>query len=257
MPTVLVEGLPIYYVRRSHGRPLLFIHGSGADHTLWGVQLHRLKMFQVSALDLNGHGQSPLRPSEDALGSYVADTVAVLNELGPQAPFLAGHSLGGAVALSIALQHPEKIGALILIGTGAKLRVLPELLQTIQTDFKAAVDLVVQMAFSISAPTKFRTQAREQMLRNGPEALYRDFSGCDGFDVMARLGEISVPTLVICGREDRMTPVKYAEFLRDHIPNAQLQVIDGAGHMVMREAAEPVNQVIKAFKASIAKSPAS
>jgi pimeloyl-ACP methyl ester carboxylesterase len=254
MANVLVEGIPIYYVRRSHGRPLLFVHGSGADHTVWGVQLRRLKMFQVSALDLNGHGQSPLRSGEDVLATYIADTVAVLNELGPPA-FLAGHSLGGAVALSVALQFPEKIGALVLIGTGAKLRVLPEILQTIKSDFKSAVDLVVQMAFSGSAPEKFHTQARDQMLRNGPDALYRDFSGCDGFDVMARLGEINKPTLIICGREDRMTPVKYAEFLRDHIPNAQLQIIEGAGHMVMREAAEPVNQLIKAFKASISKSP--
>lgn len=254
MANVLVEASPIYYVRRSRGRPLLFVHGAGADHTVWGVQLRRLKMFQVSALDLNGHGQSPLRPSRDALAGYVADTVAVLNVLGPKA-LLAGHSLGGAVALSVALQDPAKIGGLVLIGTGAKLRVLPEVLQTVQSGFKAAVDLVTQMAFSPLAPEKFRIQARDQMLRNGPEALYRDFSACDRFDVMARLGEITVPTLIICGREDRMTPVKYAEFLRDHIPNAQLQIIEGAGHMVMREAAEQVNQLIKAFKISISKIP--
>jgi len=247
MPNVLIEGSPIHYVRIGNGHPLLFIHGSGCDHTLWGAQLQGLKAdFSVGALDLNGHGQSPLRSSEDALAGYVADTLAVLNELGSQA-LLAGHSLGGAVALSVALQHPEKIGGLILIGTGAKLRVLPEVLRTIQTDFEAAVDLIVQMAFSASAPETLRDQARAQMRRNGPEALYRDFASCDRFNVMEGLGDISVPTLIICGKEDRLTPIKYSEYLRDHIPNARLQIVEGAGHMVMREAADSVHRLLKAF----------
>ena len=246
MPKVLVENSPVYYAQLGRGRPLLFVHGSGADHTLWGGQLQGLKgQFSVGALDLNGHGQSPPRPGDD-LTSYVADVAGVLADLGDQT-VLAGHSLGSAVALSVALEHPELIGGLILIGAGARLRVLPELLQAIADDFPAAVDSIVKLAFSAAAREPERRQARDQMLRNGQAALYRDFSACDRFNLMAQLERIKVPTLIICGREDRLTPVKYAEYLRDHLPDAQLHIIEKAGHMVMLEAAEPLNRLIASF----------
>jgi pimeloyl-ACP methyl ester carboxylesterase len=252
MPTVRVDDSEVYHAQAGEGPSLLFIHGSGGDHTLWGHQLSALRdRFTVAALDLNGHGRSPWREgANNALKLYTQDVLAVLNALAQETGegvVLLGHSLGGAVALSVALQHPSNLRALGLIGTGAKLRVHPDILHLIDEDFEKAVDFILQWAFAPNPPAKLYERAKEQMLRNGQRALRRDFHACNAFDVMNRLGEIAVPTLVTVGREDRLTPVKYSEYLQQHIPGAILEVIEGAGHMVMLERPEALNDVIRRF----------
>lgn len=250
MPTVQTDGSEVYYARAGEGPPLLFVHGSGADHTLWGRQLDSLvDEYTVAALDLNGHGRSPVRDGEgDGLCTYTRDVLAVLDALGQPAVVL-GHSLGGAVALSVALERPAtlRLRALGLIGTGAKLRVHPDILRLIDEDFEGAVDLILGWAFAPNPPAEFYRRAKEQMLRNGQAALRRDFRTCDAFDVMDRLEAIEVPALVAVGREDKLTPVKYAEYLRDHISGATLEVVEGAGHMVMLERPEALDAAIRRF----------
>ncbi len=247
MPKIEVEGKELYFALSGRGgQDILFIHGSGGDHTLWSLQVKGLREgFSVAALDLNGHGRSAYREG-GGLETYTQDVLAVLERLSPHT-FLVGHSLGGAIALNVALQYPERIGGLGLIGTGARLRVLPELLKLVEEDFERAIDLLLEWAFNAGAPSELVAKARERMWVNGQRALQRDLLTCDGFDVMGELDQIEVPALVICGREDRLTPVKYAEYLRDHIPNATLKAIDGAGHMVMLEQPEEVNRAIEDF----------
>jgi pimeloyl-ACP methyl ester carboxylesterase len=253
VPIVSVSGSEVYYAKAGEGPPLLFVHGSGGDHTIWGHQLDALRSeFTVAALDLNGHGRSPWREG-DALALYVEDALSVLNALaeahGPVT--LLGHSLGGAVALAAALTKPRGLRALGLIGTGAKLRVHPDILRAIDEDFERAVEQILQWAFAPEPDPELYGRAKEQMLRNGQAALRRDFRACDAFDVRDRLGEIGVPTLVVVGREDRLTPVKYSEYLRDRISGAILEVIEGAGHMVMVERPEALNGAIRRFMSSV------
>jgi pimeloyl-ACP methyl ester carboxylesterase len=246
MPTAQADGSEVYYALAGHGPILLFVHGSGADHTLWGHQLDSLvDEYTVAALDLNGHGRSPAREG-DGLFTYTRDVLAVMDALGEPAVVL-GHSLGGAVALSVALEGPANLRALGLIGTGAKLRVHPDILRLIDEDFPRAVDLILGWAFAPNPPEEFYKRAKEQMLRNGQDALRRDFRTCDAFDVRDRLQEIEVPTLVAVGREDKLTPVKYSEYLRDHISAATLEVVEGAGHMVMLERPEALDAAIRRF----------
>lgn len=251
MPTITVSQKELYFAQAGQGQPaLLFVHGAGGDHTIWGEQLRELaKDFSVIALDLNGHGRSPAREG-DGLQTYVEDVLAVLNAFA-QPTVLVGHSMGGAIALSVALQHPQDLVGLGLVGTGARLKVHPQILELCQTDFEKAVELVISWAFAEQTDPALKDKAREQMRRNGQSALYRDFLSCSTFDVMNRLSEISVPTIVICGREDKLTPVKYSEYLQQNIPNAQLQIIERAGHMVMVEQPEAVTRVLKEFCARL------
>ncbi len=75
--------------------------------------------------------------------------------------------------------------------------------------------------------------------------LYRDLAACNAFDIMTRIHEIQLPTLIICGTEDRLTPVKYSQYLHDKIVSSTLHIIPDAGHYVMREQPEAVNHVIE------------
>lgn len=246
MPTVEVDGRPISYAQAGEGHALLLIHGSGSDHTVWGHQLQALKdRFTVAALDLNGHGRSAHRDG-DAIAAYVADVEAVLDAMDRPAVVM-GHSLGGAVAQTLALDHPQNLRGIGLIGTGGKLRVHPDLLATIDRDLEEAADLLAPWLFAASASAELREKARAQMQANGQAAAARDFRACDAFNAMDRLGEIDVPTLVAVGENDQMTPVKYSEHLRDAIPNTYLRVIENAGHMVMLERPEALNAAIAEF----------
>ena len=249
MPTIEVDHGKLYFALSGRGgQEILLVHGSGGDHTVWSYQVKGLREgFSVAALDLNGHGRSTFREG-DGLTTYTEDVLAVLERLSPKA-LLVGHSLGGALALNVALRHPEMIGGISLVGTGARLRVLPEILELVEVeeDFDRVIELILEWAFSDTSQPELVTKAREQMRANGQRALRRDLLTCDGFDVMGKLNQIEVPALIICGREDRLTPVKYAEYLRDRIPNATLKVIEGAGHMVMLERPAELNRAIEDF----------
>lgn len=246
MPTANVGGIEVYFQWGGRGQPLLFVHGSGADQTLWKHQHQALEgSHSVASLDLNGHGKSPRREG-DGLTTYIQDTLAVMEAL-KEPVFLLGHSLGGAIVMSIALHKPKNLKAIGLIGTGAKLRVHPQILSKVATDFKDAVNVLLEWEFSQHAPMALHEWRREQILRNGQAALHRDLTTCDAFSAMDRLGEIDVPALVVCGRDDKLTPVKYSQYLKDQLRETRLEIMDGAGHDVMLEQPEALNHAIQEF----------
>lgn len=246
MAIARVGNVEVHFQSEGQGHPLLFVHGSGADHTLWRHQHQELRReYLVASLDLNGHGRSPRREG-DGLTTYTEDVLAVMAEE-KQPVFLLGHSLGGAIVLNTALQKPSNLRAIGLLGTGAKLRVQPQILSAIATDFEAAIELLVGWEFRAEAPEGLRQWGREQMRRNGQAVLLRDFTTCDEFNVMERLLEIKVPALVICGRDDKFTPVKYSQYLTNQLREARLEVIEGAGHNVMLEQPEACSRAIRDF----------
>jgi pimeloyl-ACP methyl ester carboxylesterase len=160
---------------------------------------------------------------------------------------LIGHSLGSAIVQTVALEKPKNLAALVLIGAGAKLRVHPQLLETIENDFPKAIEVITNWSFHPAAKPDLLQRSRDHMHRNGKKILARDFRACDGFNVMERLKEMQIPTLIICGREDQLTPVKYSEYLKSNLSRAELQIIQNAGHRVMEEQAEQVNHAIQNF----------
>ena len=248
MPYVSVGSRRVYYSARgqAEGTPVVFIHGAGGNRLVWGGQLRSLSSAQrVVALDLPGHGRSD-GPGMACIGSYAQVVAEVLGRLG-SAAVLVGHSMGGGVALHLALQWPGLVAGLVLLGTGGRLRVAPSLLAGLQDDFRCAVAAITGSAFAPATASTIRKRGEGALLAAGPATLLADFRACDAFDVLARLGEIHVPCLVICGAEDRLTPVKYSEALAKGIPGARLQVIPSAGHMAMLEEPAAVSQSILSF----------
>jgi pimeloyl-ACP methyl ester carboxylesterase len=246
-----VAGEKIFYFHHQGApeglRTLVFIHGAGGSHLHWSPpQLRRLTGANTYALDLPGHGKSEGQ-GRTPISAYADFVAAFLETLGLEKVALVGHSMGGATALDFALRYPEKLAGLVLIGSGARLRVAPAILAGIRQDFEAAVRLICDYAFALDAPEQLKRAGRRQIRQVHPDVLYGDFAACDVFDVMDRLGEIRCPTLAICGTADRLTPPKYSTYLRDNIPGAQLVLIEGAGHMVMLEQPEAVSQAIADF----------
>ena len=198
-------------------RPLVFIHGSGANSRIWQLQVEHFGD-NAFPIDLPGHGERPdTLPPEVSVSDYARVTHEIIfQELRLKTPIIAGNSLGGAIALTMGLEYASELGGLILIGTGSRLRVLPSILEEAK---KASV------------------------------VTYRDWAACNTFDVMNKLGEIRLPTLIICGADDRLTPVKYSQYMHDHIQGSTLCIIPNAGHTVMRDQPEQVNQAIDAWLA--------
>jgi pimeloyl-ACP methyl ester carboxylesterase len=159
--------------------------------------------------------------------------------------------MGGAVALEAAIEYPEEMDGLILIGSGARLRVSSEILQVIEADFEATAAQLVQRCYGPGTSEKVIKWGLEQLLAEQPEVILDDFKACNEFDKLGKIGSIKHPALVMCGSEDSMTPPKYSQYLADNLRRATLRIIDGAGHMVMVEDAFKVNASILKFLATL------
>jgi pimeloyl-ACP methyl ester carboxylesterase len=232
----------------SDSPPLVLIHGSGGSRLHWPPEVRRMPQSTVYALDLPGHGQSP-GPAVATIDGYVKAVLEWLETtLGGPAVF-AGHSLGSAITLDLARQAPEWVAGIVLVGGGARLRVHPAILEqsSQEATFPAAVDQIMEWAFGPHAPTRLVQIARRRMLEVPHSVLNLDFKACNSFDRMSELELIETPALVLCGSLDQLTPPKYSEYLVDHLPDARLRIIPGAGHMVMLEQPRTVAAAITEF----------
>lgn len=222
----------------SNGHPtLVFIHGSGDDAHIWDTLIACLPQYTAIALDLPGHGTRTGEPGPATM--TVEDYAAsVRNELARRDlnhVCLVGHSLGSAIALRLAVDAPEVVSRLVLVGAGARLRVLPAILAEAASNPAAAKAKLVELAY---APTHAADAwaVIEQAPPPTPGILYRDLAACDGFDMMAELAQINQPALILTGEEDRLTPPKYGSFLAERISSAQLVLVPDAGHYAQIEA---------------------
>lgn len=215
-------------------RPVLLIHGAGGSHLDWPAGLRRLPQANAIALDLPGHGKSD-PPGRSSIDAYAQDVIALLDALELDRVILAGHSMGGAIAQTLALSTPQRVAGLILVGTGARLRVHPDILDRVRTEPEAVAALLKDWMWGPGTPDEMRQIGYQQMLQTPPDVTYGDYLACNGFNLMDRLGDIQAPALVIGGSEDRMTAPKYAEYLRDNIPRAALIMVEGGGHMMALE----------------------
>lgn len=230
------------------GEPIIFIHGVGGSSQYWYYQREYLKHFmKVILIDLPGHGKSPgdaCKTIEEAR-EIVHDTILWL---GIDKCFLAGHSMGGGIVMSFALTYPELLKGIILICTGAKLRVLPEILNEILANKEATVrTIMMDYAFSKKAPQKMRENGFTEMMNCSVNTIYQGFSACDKFNVIDFLDIINLPAMVIGGRDDLLTPPVFSEYLHRKIRGSSLAIVEDAGHMVMLEQPDIVNKAIEDF----------
>ncbi len=213
---------------------LILVHGAGGNHLLWGSAVRTVRAANVHALDLPGHGRSG-GAGRWSIADYATSVLGFMDALQLKKAVIVGHSMGGAIALQMALRYPQRVSGLVLAGTGARLRVLPAVLDGILSEPHSTIELICQSAYSSHASPQLVRQGKRQMLEVAPQTIHDDFAACNAFDIMERLGEVRCPTLVICGTEDRLTPPKYAAFLAERIACAELKLIESAGHMVMTE----------------------
>jgi len=252
LPYLDFDGKSAFYAGdiTREGIPVLFCHGSGGGHHHWLYQLKNLQgIVNPLAVDLPGHGRSEGSPA-DSIAVYrdwLHRLTKTLN-LGPFVP--AGHSMGGAIALSYALQYPDEVRGIILVGSGGRLRVLPAFLKTLQEGSIPAV--LTDYLYGPEAPVELVINGRKEVESAEASVYYADLSACDNFDILEDLTRISHPALMICGSEDRMTPVKYSRYLEEKLPRGQVSVIEGAGHMVMLEKPDEVNRAIINFVGQLA-----
>ena len=225
----------------------MFVHGAGGNRLLWGSVMASLAPSQACvAIDLPGHGRSD-GPGLGSVSAYAENCAGFVTKLGLGPAILAGHSMGGGVAMSMALTRPELVRALVLVSTGARLRVAPGILEGLKSDFEGSAGAFAAYACGSDAPTRVTNVCLKGLLSAGPATLGGDLEACDRFDVRAELGSIRSATLVICGDNDLLTPLKYSQYLASGIAGASLTVVRGAGHMVMLQAPHTVAESIAAF----------
>jgi pimeloyl-ACP methyl ester carboxylesterase len=245
----------LYYAEQSSdtGRfPAVLIHGAGGTHLHWPSEVRRIPGQPVYALDLPGHGKSE-GLGQQSIADYARAVLAWLDVLQiPQAVFI-GHSMGGAISQFLGLRHPERTAGLGLVGTGARLRVLPELLENAGNPltFSAAIELISRRSYAPTTDPRLVELAANRMTEIRPSVMQGDYMACDQFDIMDEVQNIQAPTLVITGMEDEMTPPRYAQYLANKIPNAELVLVPEAGHMVMLEQPEIVARELLNFLARL------
>jgi pimeloyl-ACP methyl ester carboxylesterase len=242
----------LYYFLHEGGRAsqpsVILIHGVGGDHLSWPPEVRRLPEYTVYALDLPGHGKSS-GSGLQSISAYAQRIVQFLNDIRLFKAVVIGHSLGGAVALTLAVEHADRLAGMVLIASGERLPMPSSILENAgnPSTFPLAVQALQEAAFGPQSETRLKELSFKRLSATRPTLLYGDLLACDNFNISNRLAAIRTPTLVICGTADRLSPLRYAEDLASSIPGAALQTVDGAGHMVMLEQPHRVAGLLNVF----------
>jgi pimeloyl-ACP methyl ester carboxylesterase len=253
MPEVSVRGRRLAYEVQPVGLDkssltVVFIHGSGGDREDWRAQLDGLpQIANVIALELPGHGESdpPGEATVEAYAQWVADFVDVM---GLQTVMLVGCSLGSAITQWIALFSPKTwLVGIGLVGAGARLRVHPAFLEGLRQDKQKALAMLSDFCLSPATGEPLRERLREKYLKTSAELVHGDLSACNEFDVMDSIHKLRLPTWILVGEDDQLTPVKYARYLHEVIAGSRLGVVPQAGHLVMMERPEEFNRLLAEF----------
>jgi len=243
MPFVTIKGIKTNYeIGEGNDPTVVFVHGAGGSSVVWYNQLQVLRgNFRAIAIDLPGHGRSAFATTTEN-AEFVAQFTAAL---GIDRFILSGHSMGGATSIEFALRFPERLSGLILVGTGARLRISSEILEGLgKGEFPFADS---RQLFGPDASESMVDHSWREMQEVGPDVYLADFQACHQFDRSQDIAQIKTPTQIIVGDLDVMTPVKYSVFLNEAISGSHIKVITGAGHMVMLEKPVELNQALLDF----------
>ncbi|MCY4145562.1 MAG: alpha/beta hydrolase [Chloroflexi bacterium] len=238
MPTIKTARGEIWFAdhrRRRPALPALLIHGAGGSHLSFPKELRRHAAWDAIAPDLPGHGKSA-GAGHSQIADYALDMLALLDALEIECALLAGHSMGGAIAQWLALEHGNRARGLTLIGTGARLPVNPALIHAIVAQPAETRARLLRWMWSPGAPTEMVAASAAILEKTTPSVIQQDLLACDRFDIRARLGDIHAPALVIAGEADNMTAPALSEELVANLENAKLVTLAGGSHMAHLEA---------------------
>jgi pimeloyl-ACP methyl ester carboxylesterase len=235
----------------SHGAPhdAVFIHGAGGNSLLWSRMLEGLSgRSRALAVDLPGHPSGEITCRN--VGEYAEAVHQFLIDTHLDRPVLGGHSMGGATVLTLALTHPDDVGGLILVGTGAKLGVAPEILEGLKSDPMRTIENIITPRSFDSIDLSLGRESRAALSVSNLPVFLNDYLACTRFDVRKDLSRISARTLVVCGDKDRMTPPRFSHYLSANVPGSELRFVKDSGHMLPLEKPEALASVVQAFLAS-------
>jgi pimeloyl-ACP methyl ester carboxylesterase len=242
----------IYYTISGRGTcsfpPVILIHGAGSDFRIWPTDMRRLTRYQIIALDLPGHGRSEGTACH-SIEAYTERLLAFLHSLKVVKAVLVGHDMGGAIALTAAL-HPAGVAAGVgLISSGAFLGGESDILTELSAPFglSNALQLIQKKSFSPQAKPEAVKDVMQGLSKVRYGVLYNDWRACARFDLRSEALQVKAPLWAAVGDEDAVTPPGYARYLVDKLPDAALQIISGAGHMLPAENGTELVLGLRAF----------
>lgn len=265
MRDVTVDGIRLQVFDEGSGRPtLLFVHGFPLSHAMWRGQLEPLaKRYRVIAPDLRGFGASDVVPGKSTMRRLADDCAAIVDELcGGEPVVFVGLSMGGYVAWQFAQHHADKLRALVLCDTKAA----SDTPEAAETRRKMAAHVLKHGTGAVAEamPTKLFAketyekqpaivaEIRRTIEKTNPEGLAAAQLGmAEREDVRSYLPRITLPTLVIVGREDAISPVDEMQAIADAIPGSKFHIVEHAGHMSPLEQPTEFNQVLTEFVAGV------
>ena len=214
--------------------------------------------YSIYTVDLPGHGKSEGK-SKSSIGEYSKDIVDFLDAMELENVCLVGHSMGAAIALNVSLSQHWRVCSMVAIGGASKMIVNDSILEGLQNTFEATVDSIVKyswhkktgaVADSRQMAAFFREKAKQRILDAGSETVYGDFLACSSFDLSERVGEITIPVLVIASDCDRMVPLNVSWEMSESLKDSYFVCLENCGHFQHIEqtgkvAAELVNFLSK------------
>jgi pimeloyl-ACP methyl ester carboxylesterase len=229
---------------------VLFIHGTGQDHTIWVLPTRYFARHQrnVLAVDLPGHGRStgPALRSIEEMADWIA---LVLDAAGLKTAAVVGHSMGSLVALETAARYPNRIRALAMVGTSVPMPVSDKLLATAEADDHAALDMLTLWGHSLSAhlggnatPGMWMLGCGVRLLeRSAPGVIYAGLEACNQYQVgLERARDVASPALLVLGKRDSMTPIRATGDLSQALANVDTVILEGSGHALLSERPDEV-----------------
>jgi pimeloyl-ACP methyl ester carboxylesterase len=226
---------------------LVMIHGAGGRAQVWRNQVYPLKSsLNTVAIDLPGHGKTT-GSAGGSIDEYAAWLIETLQTFFPEPSFLVGHSMGGAIVQTLAMERPSLLKGIILAGTGARLGVAPAFLDGLSSNFDNIIDTIMGYAYAPEVDPRLVTEGGALMRESGAAVVHGDFAACNRFDMRDRIAQIALPTLILCGEKDQLTPPALSEKLGGEIRGSRCEIVPSAGHMVMIESPKVFNKTVLDF----------
>lgn len=262
MPLARVNDINLYYQVRGRGPNLALIEGVGYHTWMWYRQLPAFEShFRTLIYDNRGVGQSDKPPGPYNHVQNADDLAGLLDHLDWERTHVLGVSMGGFIAQEFAIKYPERLDKLVLVATGFggpnMVQVPPEALKAMTPDPNLSPEERMRrgmpIAFGNPSWPELRPAEFEQIIRwrleqvQPAEAALAQIMAGAVFNTEDRLAQIEAPTLIVAGTDDRVVPCRNAELLAEAIPNARLNIIPGAGHLVFIEEAEQFNRAVIEF----------
>lgn len=209
---------------------LILLHSAGATPAIWDRVRAHLRGVPVLVPPLPGRDGAG--PAASDVPSHADAVLRAMDDAGVERGAVAGHSLGGAVALWLAIHHPRRVAGLGIANAGARMRVAPQMLEALPDGLAPILDLVATSNFPPGAPREWIEERRAAYETIGGGTLLADLTACDRFDVLDRLWEIRCRTQVLAGSEDTLSPPRFARLMAERISAARYIEYPGAGHML-------------------------